>query len=188
MNKIPKHLAITISARSNHNIVRRVFPVAVIAVLAVLAATTILSSAPLPPLGKIDVTGTIEEARWVPMASLKGRKGFSGSLGQDRVIPAHFTVTLRDYAGPKARQAWMMNGYMGVKTTGTEDRDKPPATLMVWVNSEDREYLKAGMKIRLVGYTVTGDEGGTWTSCERVVFINHKPVSAPGNGDQPPRA
>jgi len=41
------------------------------------------------------------------------------------VIPAHFTVTLRDYSGPTTRQAWMMSGFMGVKTTGTEDRDKP---------------------------------------------------------------
>jgi len=160
------------------NRIRGVCPFAAIACWAALAGISILSSAPLPPLGKTDVTGTIEEARWVPEASLKGRKGFSGSLSRDRVIPAHFAVTLRDYAGPSARQAWMMNGFMGVMTDGTEDRSKPPPTVVVWVNSGDRSYLKAGMRIRLIDYTVTGDEGGTWASCARVEIIKRKPEAA----------
>jgi len=160
---------------SSHNTVRRVLPVVAIAAMAALAWIDILSSAPLPSLGKVDVTGTIEEARWTPEASLKGRPGISGSLGRNRLIPARFTVTLRDYSGPPARQAWMMNGFMGVETTGTEDRDNPPPALVVFVNSADRSYLKAGMKIRLADYTVTGDEGGTWASCARVEIIGPKP-------------
>jgi len=162
-------------AISSHNFVRRVLPVAAIAILVAAVGMDILISAPLPPLGKTDVTGTIGEARWMPEASLKGRSGFSGSLGRDRLIPARFTVTLRDYSGPPARQAWMMNGFTGVKITGTEDRDNPPPTLVVLVNSADRSYLQAGMKIRLVDYTVTGDEGGTWASCARAEIISNKP-------------
>lgn len=140
-------------------------------VLLVAHAPPAAIAAPLPPLGKIDVTGTIAEARWVPEATLRGRKGFSGSLGRDRVTPAHFVVTLRDYAGPTVKQAWMMNGFMGAVAGETEDRGKLPPTLVVWVNSGDRELLKVGMRIRLVDYTVSGDEGGTWTSCERVKIL-----------------
>ncbi len=65
----------------------------------------------------------------------------------------------------------MMNGFMSAMAGETEDRGKLPPTLVVWVNSGDRELLKVGMRIRLVDYTVSGDEGGTWTSCERVKIL-----------------
>jgi hypothetical protein len=137
-------------------------------VVTLMALTGVLCAAPLPPLGKITITGTITQATWVPRATLKGRKGMSGSLGRERVIPAHFVVKLGDYSGPSVRQAWMLNGFMNVSTSGTEDRSKPPAALVVWVNSEDSKALKDGMRIRLVNYTVTGDEGGTWTAIDRM--------------------
>lgn len=138
---------------------------------ALLAFTGILCAAPLPPLGKITITGTIAKASWVPAGSLKGRKGLSGSLGRDRVIPAHFVVTLYDYSGPTVRQSWMMNGFMSFSTAGTEDRSKLPPALVVWVNSEESKFLHVGMQIRLVNYNVTGDEGGTWTSCDRIEVL-----------------
>lgn len=163
-----------VNSFTSRQVLRRPHSATGIAIAAALLVMNLLCAAPLPPLGKVDVTGTIADAKWVPEASLKGRKGKSGSLGRDRVIPAHFVVTLRNYSGPNVRQAWMMNGFMGAKSEGAGDRDKFPPTLLVWVNSGDRDYLKAGMKLRLVNYTVTGDEGGTWTSCERVERFDDK--------------
>ncbi len=113
------------------------------------------------------MTGTIAEVKWAPEVSVKGRKGFSGSLGRDRVFPAHFEVTLRKYSGPTAKEAWRLNGFMSVEADAAWDRDKLPPILEVWVNSEKRELLKPGMRLRLHGYRVTGDEGGTWTSVDR---------------------
>jgi len=156
------------SISSNHRISRCWITPAFVASALALLVMNILVAVPLPPLGKVDVVGTVVDAEWVPKASLKGKKGMSGSLGRDRVVPAHFVVILHSYSGPTARQAWMMNGFVGVKTDANADRNRPPQTLTVWVNSDDRDFLKAGMKIRLVNYTVAGDEGGTWTSCDRV--------------------
>ena len=146
-----------------------------VAVAAILCTLHLLPAAPLPPMDKVTIAGTIAEVKWIPEISVKGKKGWSGSLGRDRVFPAHFEVTLRDYSGPKVDQAWMMNGFMSVERKDTEDRSKLPPTLEVWVNSEDQDDLKAGMNIRLVNYMVTGDEGGTWTSCERVEKLGSPP-------------
>ena len=133
--------------------------------LALLAACPAsIHAAPLPPLGEVDLTGTIAALKWVPEQKLKGKPGMSGSLGRDRTLPAHFEITLRPYSGPTAQQAWMMNGFMGVRSTGAEDRSQMPASLIIWISSEDPHQFKPGQRLRIRAYTVRGDEGGTWTS------------------------
>jgi hypothetical protein len=120
-----------------------------------------LRSAPLPPVGKADIDGTIEKATWEPEKKLKAIKGMSGSAGRDRTMPAHFVVVLKGFSGPTEKQAAMMNSFVGVAKSGNTE-DARAARLTVWINSNNRSYLKPGMRIRISGYTVTGDEGGTW--------------------------
>ena len=56
-------------------------------------------AAPIPPVGPYDVTGTIQEVRWVPERTVKGIPQMSGSAGKDRVESPHFRIKLVDYAG-----------------------------------------------------------------------------------------
>jgi hypothetical protein len=58
-----------------------------------------LQSAPLPPIGKADIDGTIEKATWEPARKLKAIKGMSGSAGRDRTFPAHFVIVLKSFSG-----------------------------------------------------------------------------------------
>lgn len=125
-------------------------------------------AAPLPDLGKINIRGTVLRSEWVPARKLKGVAGLSGSAGQDRTIPAHHQVVLKPYEGPTAKQASMMNAFLGAKIIDGRDRSRPPARLLVRINSDDPAFLKPGMKITLTGYTIGGDEGGTWTSVEKI--------------------
>jgi hypothetical protein len=44
-----------------------------------------------------------------------------------------------------------------------KQKDKP-LFILLNINHKDKNYLKKGMKIKVRGYEVRGDEGGTWTS------------------------
>lgn len=118
-----------------------------------------LGAAPLPPQAPVDVMGTIGEAKWfpekrVPAASTRA----SGSLGHDRVFPAHFLVTLEDYDGISSATAQRLSARVDTQSTSTKTGD----TLLLMLNSPDKELLKPGMRVRVRDYTVSGDEGGTW--------------------------
>ena len=38
------------------------------------------------------------------------------------------------------------------------------------INYKKPNYLKKGMKIKVIGYTVRGDEGGTYTYYDNIVI------------------
>lgn len=121
-------------------------------------------AAPIRPVGPVDVSGTVSEIKWVPEEKLKGISGMSGSAGRDRVIPGHFLVTLTDYDGVTVETAKMMIGYLDWNAFKGEEQKDKPSFILVRINYSDRDYLKKGRKIKVSGYTVKGDEGGTWTS------------------------
>jgi hypothetical protein len=125
-------------------------------------------AAPLPELGKVTITGTVLRSEWIPARRVKGVSGLSGSAGKDRTFPAHHQAVLKPYTGPNAKQATMMNAFLGAKAVNGKDRSRPPARLLVRVDSDDPDFLKPGMKITLTGYAIGGDEGGTWTSVEKI--------------------
>jgi len=54
-----------------------------------------------------------------------------------------------------------------------------PPLMLLKINYPDKNYLQTGMTIEISGYTVGGDEGGTWTSYERVDRVSS--ASIPGN-------
>lgn len=129
-----------------------------------------LRAAPLPAVGKVDIEGMIEKATWKPEKKLKAVKGMSGSAGRNRTLPAHFVVVLKDFSGPTAKQAGMLNSFVGGAGSGGTVGGMP-SKLTVWINSGDPADLKPGMRVRLSGYTVTGDEGGTWAHHEGVRIL-----------------
>lgn len=138
-----------------------------------VSLSAVTFAAPLPPMKPVTVEGTIVEARWSPSMPHKGQPGFSGSLGNDRVEPAHFHIKLRDYRGVEAAEACRLNFLLG-DTTAPQGA---PEFLLLKLNHDDAEALKKGMRLRVVDYRVAGDEGGTWTRYTKLE-IDQKPVVA----------
>lgn len=132
--------------------------------LLVVGMNAFAAAAPLPPMDPVTIEGTISQVQWSPDTKVKGRPGFSGSLGVDRTVPAHFRVTLVDFRGADKALAWRINGIMSDPSSNPNaDRQRPPPHLILQLNDQDPNALKPGMRIRVRDYVVSGDEGGTWT-------------------------
>ncbi len=131
------------------------------------------TAAPLRPLGPVEVTGLISEIIWVPEQKIKGQTGMSGSAGHDRLNPAHFLVTLSNYEGVTPENAVMMTRYLNLNALKGYEPQNRPSFILLKINHSDKNALKKGLKIRVTGYEVRGDEGGTWTSYKSVEILNH---------------
>jgi hypothetical protein len=129
----------------------------------------------------VTVDGTIARVYWSPDTPLPGQPGRSGSLGRDRVDPAHFRVQLERYRGLDAATAWRLNGLVGETGPDNEDRSRPPARLFLKLNHEDPHALRPGMRIRVRGYSVSGDEGGTWTDYQHLDILSRPEGSRPAS-------
>jgi hypothetical protein len=129
----------------------------------VLLACSQAVCAPIPRLGPADIRGSVADAKWVPEAVRRGIPGRSGSAGHDRVVAAHFLVTLRNYDGVSTSTARRMSHSLGAQPKADDD-----STIRLKLNHDRPGYLREGMKIRVRGYSVAGDEGGTWTSYEAI--------------------
>lgn len=137
-------------------------------------------AAPLPPLKPVDVSGTVMDVRWLPEKSIEGIPGMSGSAGRNRTFPAHFMLELKNVEGVDHETAKRMTYYVagpraesGVQSTA----------VFLQLNHNDRNFLQKDMKIRVTGYTIRGDEGGTWTSYEKLDIISSG-GSDPGTGGE----
>lgn len=139
--------------------------------LLVMAVTA--TAAPFRSLGPVDVTGLISEIIWIPEQKIKGQTGMSGSAGHDRLNPAHFLVTLSNYVGVTSETAVMMTRYLNWTAVKGHDPLYRPSFILIQINPSDKNALKKGLKIRVTGYEVRGDEGGTWTSYKSVEILNH---------------
>lgn len=119
------------------------------------------TSAPVPRIGPMHIEGTIESVTWSPASFIRG-KGFwregkwhpmSGSLGRNRTIPARYTVILKESR---------------VETLPSADPGRSfrsGSVITLFINHEANDgYLCRGMRIRVLDYTVGGDEGGDWHS------------------------
>lgn len=130
------------------------------------------TAAPIIPVGPVDVSGTVSEIKWAPEEKLEGIPGMSGSAGHDRIIPEHFLVTLTDYDGVTAETARMMTWYLDWNAIKDEEKKDKPPFILIRINYSDRNYLKKGRKIKVSGYMVKGDEGGTRTSYGAIQILS----------------
>ena len=116
-------------------------------------------AAPMMQEAKVTVTGTIQAVSWQPARILKGKPGMSGTLGGTRTFPAHYTVALTD------TQATVEGPNLPLPHQGNVFELSHP---------KDDGLLKASMKVRIVRYSRWGDEGGVWTSFERIEILDGK--------------
>ncbi|MBU1564631.1 MAG: hypothetical protein KJ630_03255 [Proteobacteria bacterium] len=131
----------------------------------------ICSAAPLPPFTPVDVMGKITEIRWIEAQHIKGISGMSGTAGHNRDVPAHFIVKLTEYSGVSKETAREMTRYIDWHALKEEGEKSRPSFILLQINHENRTVLQEGMSIMVNGYTVKGDEGGTWTSLEKLDIL-----------------
>jgi hypothetical protein len=118
-------------------------------------------SAPMMPWNPLTIEGTIEEVTWVPTETVKGIPGWSGSAAHDRTFPAHYKVILANIIVPKKTKAFDPPSY------------KSGDTVTIKLNHDkDDGYLKSGMRIKVVDYKESGDEGGEWTYFKSVEILS----------------
>ncbi|MHB8901465.1 MAG: hypothetical protein ACYC6Y_22165 [Thermoguttaceae bacterium] len=153
----------------------------VMLVLVGLGCLTAVWGVPLPPMEPVTIEGSVAEADWHPSRYLEGKPGFSGSLGKDRTEPAHFVVKLDDYRGVNTATAWRLVRTLGVVPAKGASEKQPPKYLVVRLDHKDSKALKKGIRIRIVGYRISGDEGGTWTHYEELWILS----STGGTSPQP---
>jgi hypothetical protein len=116
-------------------------------------------AAPIRPVGPVTIEGTIQEIRWYPEKLVKATPGMSGSAGKDRTFPARYVIRLADLhmRGP------VQGDISKFERTGG-------ATVMLNHQADD-QFLKKGMRIVVFNYRESGDEGGTWTSFDRLDVV-----------------
>jgi len=130
------------------------------------------SAAPLPRLGPTDIVGTVSDVCWIPETTVKGRPGMSGSAGRDRAFSPYFRVKLTDFSGVDASTAVAMTRYVDWNAYDNDGGRSKPTFVLLKIDYPDKNYLKKGMKIKVIAYTVGGDEGGTWASFGGIEFLN----------------
>jgi hypothetical protein len=116
-------------------------------------------AAPMPPTGPVTIEGTIKEIRWHPARRIRATPGMSGSAGKGREFPARYVIKLMDVVMRTPSQG---NGEILRKT--------PAATVMLNHLRNDHT-LKKGMRIIIFNYRESGDEGGTWSTFDKVQIV-----------------
>lgn len=130
---------------------------------ALMAMLATARAAPLPPFTPVTICGVIVEQSWTPARHEPGRTGFSGSLGRDRTFPARLRVVLQNYTGIDATVARRINGLLSATELSDIDR------VVVLLPSDNPDLLRGVYRLCVEGFTVRGDEGGTWTAYLRLV-------------------
>lgn len=128
--------------------------------IALLLAAGAAEAAPIPPIGPLDLCGDVAMQSWEPERFVRGKPGFSGSLGRDRKFPARFRVVLRNYRGVDAATAARINGVLSMRT---EERGAGEPRVVLLVPHGDARFLEDAASLCVEGYHIDGDEGGTWT-------------------------
>lgn len=138
-----------------------------------LVFSSLLISAPMIPIGPMNIEGTIEDVTWQPKQFTKGvtvningeEVPMSGTLGIDRTSRAQYQVTLIDTLVKKP-SGIADDPYYQSFPSGD------PVAVTIY-HDQDDGYLKKGMRIKIYGYQVDGDEGGIWSSYKKVKILKN---------------
>jgi hypothetical protein len=111
---------------------------------------------PLQVLGPFDISGTITDAQWRPAKDKKLMKG--GALAGGSHYPAHFIVKLVKYDGVAAEDAIRITKILRSEGYDKKTYDAMPLFIIMKIHSNDRNFLKKNMRIKVTGYTLTQHE------------------------------
>lgn len=140
------------------------------AVLGLLGCAGSAVAAPLPPVPPVDVCGKVRSAKWLPPETRPAVPGMSGSAGRQRSWPGRFVVVLGATRGIVRSRKEQINRLLLTSRDGGGVALRPGQLLLV-LPDEDPALLKRSDRICVTGFTVSGDEGGTWTRYEKLRFV-----------------
>ncbi|EKD83434.1 MAG: hypothetical protein ACD_39C00682G0002 [uncultured bacterium] len=126
-------------------------------------AVSVIAS-PMPPQPELDIEGLVAVVEWVPEATEKGVWGMSGSLGSDRTFPAHYKVELVD-CNVALAEGEIDPDQDALPVAKLGKQEKYSVTLNHPANDG---LIKRGMRVKVLGYNVSGDEGGIWTTYKKI--------------------
>ena len=116
-------------------------------------------AAPLPPLPAADLCGTVLSREWVPEEHRAARPGASGSLGRERILPAHLRVILGRVTGIPGDLAKRLSFMAGASAN-----EVPDGGMLLLLQVEGPDRFADAATLCVTGYQVRGDEGITLTS------------------------
>ena len=137
-------------------------PVLALAVLVILAVSTPVAAAPLPPVQPVSACGTVRLVHWLPPKVLPALPGMSGSAGRERRWPSRAVVVLGKVRGITHEQKRQINALLGTSDDGAGVSLRPGQLLLV-LAGDDTGIVRPAARICVTDFTVSGDEGGTWT-------------------------
>ena len=146
------------------------FTIAAVVVCAVFQAQ-LSFAAPMAPMATMTIEGTIQKISWHPDRAIKGIPRMSGSAGRDRTISAHYRITLTNTT-VAAKQGGHVPFQSGKTIHITIDHPK------------DDEFLKQDMKVRIIDFRMSGDEGGIHTRFKKIEILNGKEAEQPDSTGQ----
>jgi hypothetical protein len=104
-----------------------------------------------------NLSGTVTKITRVAEEFKNGEAGMSGSLGNDRVVPAHFVIRIFDEVSGREKELILF-----------QDQKDP-------LKTKQLEGLKAGMKVEISGYDLRGDEGSYFEAYFDDIKVNRQP-------------
>ena len=139
----------------------------IVSMMAAMLLSPHSHAAPMPPIGPVDIEGTIIDIYDVPAHTREGVPGMSGSAGRTRHIPAAQIISLVNVSGydPESIWAWMRYPERHVYDGPPEDQE------LVLTVMGRTPRLSVGMRVRFVSFRMRGDEGGIWSRHEKVRVI-----------------
>jgi hypothetical protein len=127
-----------------------------------LWAEILALAAPLPPFRPVDLCGRVRHVSWLPPLTLPGDPGVSGSAAHTRSWPGRFAVVLDQVTGAGAGSIGMINALLTTSADGAGIRLAAGEVLVI-LPHEDPVHLADAAAICVAGFSISGDEGGTWT-------------------------
>ncbi|MEL7315260.1 MAG: hypothetical protein AAFN08_09940, partial [Cyanobacteria bacterium J06559_3] len=104
---------------------------------------------------------------WFPERVQPAVSMMSGTLGGDRVFPAHYRVHVypASIAVSKVDKTYDASGV-------TFPERINDGFLVRLPHPDDDGFLQEGMKVSIVGYQELGDEGETWTAFDSIEILS----------------
>lgn len=139
------------------------------AVVTLLSATS-AAGAPLPPFEPVDVCGSVGLVAWLEPSYLPPVPGMSGSAGHGRKWPGRFVVVLSEVGGISGAQVGQINGLLR-SARDASALSGAPGDLLLVLPHRDPGALRAGVRLCVYGFRISGDEGGTWTDYDSLEIV-----------------
>ena len=112
-----------------------------------------VSRGPSEEIGPVNLEGVIQKVTWHSPQFIRGIPMMSGTLGRDRTIPARYKLEFQE-----------------IEVSDLEKFRR--LGCVVVYHPQDDGFLIAGMRIRIDGLTMSGDEGGDYIFYDRVEILD----------------